>query len=336
MKQLQQYIMEVLGIEIQQEVIDKKGIEMLPLFLREIYRLYNASLFNQAFILVEKTDNEAFSVHQTEKHFNLIKGAYNRKIVLLTSEMSSLNRKRLVEKGINFIVPGKQLYLPDFLIDLREDFKKGKIKPQKLKLLPSAQFILLYRILHRNEKPGIEDLSFKELASKLKYTPMAITFAAENLMQLEICNIVGEKEKYLRFNVENREMWHDLDQRKLLLNPVIKKIYVDEIPENIHLLHCNMSALPEYSDMNPSRQEYFSIEKNMFYSLLKSNALINTNKHEGKYCLEIWKYNSLKLVEKLFNDSNVVDPLSLYLSLKDNKDERIEMSLEQIIQKFIW
>jgi hypothetical protein len=31
-----------------------------------------------------------------------------------------------------------------------------------------------------------------------------------------------------------------------------------------------------------------------------------------------------------------VDPLSLYLSLKDNPDERIEMALEQIINKYIW
>jgi len=32
----------------------------------------------------------------------------------------------------------------------------------------------------------------------------------------------------------------------------------------------------------------------------------------------------------------VVDPLSLYLSLKEGRDERVEMALEQIIKKFIW
>jgi hypothetical protein len=32
----------------------------------------------------------------------------------------------------------------------------------------------------------------------------------------------------------------------------------------------------------------------------------------------------------------VVDPLSLYLSVKDSRDERIEMALDQILKKYIW
>ena len=36
------------------------------------------------------------------------------------------------------------------------------------------------------------------------------------------------------------------------------------------------------------------------------------------------------------NDIAVVDPLSLYLSLKDSTDERIEMALEKIIKDYIW
>jgi hypothetical protein len=41
-------------------------------------------------------------------------------------------------------------------------------------------------------------------------------------------------------------------------------------------------------------------------------------------------------VDELPNDMAVVDPLSLYLSVKESRDERIEMALEQILEKFIW
>ena len=67
----------------------------------------------------------------------------------------------------------------------------------------------------------------------------------------------------------------------------------------------------------------------------KNNGLINANNREGKYAIEVWKYNPKTLVEDVFNENSVVDPLSLYLSLKDNQDERIEMALEQIIEKYI-
>lgn len=32
----------------------------------------------------------------------------------------------------------------------------------------------------------------------------------------------------------------------------------------------------------------------------------------------------------------VVDPLSLYLSVQDKSDERIEMALDQILKKYVW
>jgi hypothetical protein len=101
-------------------------------------------------------------------------------------------------------------------------------------------------------------------------------------------------------------------------------------------LNCNASALPEYTDLNPSRQEYLAIEKTVFYGLQKSNALVNPNDYEGRYALEVWKYNPMVLVDELPNDRPVVDPLSLYLSVKDSTDERIEMVLDKILEKFIW
>jgi hypothetical protein len=334
MKELKQYIQKILGIDLKCELIHKKELGMLPLFISETYRLYNASLFNFAFILVEKIDPTDLSILQTDKHLKLICNALDKKVVMLASEVNSLNRKRLIEKGINFIIPEKQLFLPDFLIDLKEDFRKEK--NTKVGLLPSAQFIVLFRILQRNDKIKIEELSFKELATILNYTPMAISDAAKNLKLHEVCTIVGEKEKYLRFNNNIADMWNNLEQRKLLANPVIRKVYVDNINEAMNLFLCNYSALPEYTDMNPSHQKYYAIEKNKFYKLIKKNALLNQNDKEGKFCLEVWKYCPKVLANKLQNESMSVDPLSLYLSLKDNKDERTEMALEQIIENYIW
>ncbi len=91
--------------------------------------------------------------------------------------MTAINRGRLIQKGMNFIVPGKQLFLPDMLLDLRENFNERSSRKNKEKLLTSAQYILLYHMLHRYEKVQLTDLSFKELAVKIGYTQVAISNA---------------------------------------------------------------------------------------------------------------------------------------------------------------
>ncbi len=74
----------------------------------------------------------------------------------------------------------------------------------------------------------------------------------------------------------------------------------------------------------------------MFYKLQKTNTLVNPNENEGRYCLEVWKYSPKILVGELPHETPVVDPLSLYLSYKNSHDERVEMALEKIIEKYIW
>jgi len=331
MQGLKEYIKHTLGAEIKTDNINGNQLNSLPFFIKEAYNFYRATFYGQEFILVEVKEEKPYTTLQIEKNLQQIKNGLKTKIVLVAENITAINRKRLIEKGVNFIVPGKQLFLPDLLIDLRENFRTGERNRQKEKLLPSAQFILLYKILHRQE--NFEQKSFKELAEKFGYTQMAITNAVENLRYHELCRVEGGKEKNIYFDKEIAHLWHDA--LPLMINPVLKRVYVDDKPQKPFLLMCNVSALPEYSNMSPSNQQYYAIEKNLFYSLERAGQWENLNEDEGRYCLEIWKYDPMRLAEKITEDGNV-DPLSLYLSLKDTNDERIEMALDTIIEKNIW
>jgi len=335
MKQLRQYIYETLGTEIQPEPIAKEQLNKMPLYINETYNLFDLVLFNQNLLLAEQKQVNNFSISQTEKHFDFLKNTFSKKVVFILAEITAINRKRLIEKGINFIVPNKQIYLPELLLDLRESFSNPKTKRKTEKLLPSAQFLLIYHILHRNDGWQIEEHSFKEIAKKTGYTAMAITNAVENLKYHEIIEIKGEKEKFIRFINDRHEIWDNAVRRDLLINPVLKQVFADN-KTNVFMLQSNASALSEYSDMNPSKQKFYAMEKNKFYGLEKINLLSSTNYYEGEYCFEIWKYNPETLVGNQPNNAQVVDPLSLYLSLRESKDERIEMALEQLINKVEW
>src|SRR5690606_29030631 len=121
-------------------------------------------------------------------------------------------------------------------------------REKKETLLPSAQFLLIYHMLHRYEKNWqLERHSFKEIAERTGYTAMAITKAVENLKYFELIEVTGQKEKFIRFRLERHQLWRTAEHNKILINPVIKRVFVDAKPKDA-FLYSNTSALPEYSE----------------------------------------------------------------------------------------
>lgn len=333
MRELAKYIEDTIGVEIKTAPVPKNQLGNIPLYISASYKLYRAELMGHKLILAEPVMPDDLSILQTQKNFHLLKEYTGHPVVLVVLALQAYNRKRLVESKVNFIVPGKQLYLPELLMDMRETFPR--VKSKKRKLIPTAQFLLIYHILHRDKSQDIEQYPFKDLAKKMGYTAMAISKAVDNLDNNGLIRVEGSKEKNIHFNMDRKELWDLIMSKDLWIDPVIKRMYVEDLPKNV-FLKCNESALPAYSEMNPSRQLYYAIEKTAFYALQRNNELTNLNDYGGRYCLEVWKYNPVILVDELNANNTVVDPLSLYLSLKEIHDERIEMALEQIIKEFIW
>lgn len=304
------------------------------MYLKEGYRWQQALLEDRPCLFAEMKTRNDFGIAQMDKHFHQVQQVVGLPVIAVFPELEAFNRKRLTERHIAFVVPGKQMYIPEFFIDLKEYGRMAK--KEHARLTPMGQMLFLFHILDKTQSRAIENKTFKELAPMLGTYPMGITRAVENLKHHQLIEVTGEKEKYIRFTADKPQLWRLTKEKDILINPVLKRVYVDEKPKGARLYYCNMSALAEYTDMNPGDQDFYAIEKSIFYTLQKNKALTNINEHEGKYCVEVWKYNPEKLAEALAGKMPVVDPLSLYLSLEESTDERIELALEQLIKKALW
>jgi len=67
-------------------------------------------------------------------------------------------------------------------------------------------------------------------------------------------------------------------EQNLLVNPVMKTVFVDETPKELVLIRSNISALSEYSDLNESTQQFYAVEKTVFYELKKNSRIKNPNR----------------------------------------------------------
>lgn len=329
MDKLKGYIYELLGQEIELNKLPHNTLNKLPFLFRNNYEFYSTKISNRELIFLVLDKKGTFNAQQLRKQFEIIRSIFNKPVVIITDDITAVNRKRLIDNKISFISPGKQMFLTELLVDF-QDFNKKEDFRKNIKLLPSAQVFVLYHILHRED--DLSQYAFKELAEKFQYTQTGITKAVKNLKDLDLIEITGTKEKNIVFEKNIPKLWKQAED--LFVNPVFKTVYTDKKPEG--LLHSNTTALEEYTDMNPSIQKYFAIERPHFYELKKAKQFTNLNQENGNYALEVWKYNP-EIIAKGITQKNNIDPLSLYLSLKDGFiDERIDMALDQIIKIYIW
>ena len=110
-------------------------------------------------------DNDR-SAANIQKHFEQVRGKWDGEIIYARDQVTSLDRKRLIDRKIPFVVPGNQIYLPMLGIDLREHFRR--IRDEVTRFSPATQAAVL--LLLNNPKARTYDS--KKLADQLGYSKM--------------------------------------------------------------------------------------------------------------------------------------------------------------------
>ena len=317
MDDLKKYLKEALGIEAEIFPLKPEKFKALPVYLTSEYDIQRFVLYRKDFLLVFVKGN--FTTDRLRKHLDTIRAEFNTNTIAVISQLEAYKRLRLIEKKIPFIIPGKQMYLPDLLIDLKEFGTKPKEQPQALP--PATQLLLLYHL----QVESLESINLKGIAEKLLYDAMTITRAAYYLHNIGLCTLQGTKEKLLHFESANAELWEKAEP--MMNNPVKKTVYYSGWVTGDNMYKSNINALAHYTDLNDDVIEYYAVRPGYIRQMSGVNPK-KTGPLEGNICIEEWKYNPWLLTKSKF-----VDPLSLYLCFRNKPDERIEMALEQIIKK---
>ncbi|PKP20804.1 MAG: hypothetical protein CVU05_08220 [Bacteroidetes bacterium HGW-Bacteroidetes-21] len=316
------YIKNVVNVDVDVTKVSNENLRKLPFVISGMYAFCFAKFFDKPITLMFVNQGET-TVDRIRNHTIIVQDAWNKTVVVVFDNMESYTRKRLIEKKVPFIIPGKQMYLPDLLIDLKE---YATAKPEQTGVIqPAAQFLLIYHLLSGHT----ENMNMKTVAENLSLMPMTITRAAYNLYNTGLCEIIGTKDKFIVFDEDKRRLW---DKALPLLTSPIKKVnyYTGWIKEK-QLRRSNFNALAHYTDINDDPIEYYATTSKIFKHLEGVNFK-RTGKIVGNICVEEWKYNPAILAK----NSEYVDPLSLYLCFKEDKDERTEAAMEQLIEDLKW
>lgn len=318
-KSLKSYLNEALSISV--NVHPWKNPDNIPFFLIDSYEFYKFSILEQSCLLMVPKEDIEITPGLVGKHYNQVQKNCNDWIIYAQSSLSSYNRKRLIEHGIPFIIPGNQMYLPQLGIDLREHFRKLQSKEHK-PFSPAAQAVIIYALVRQTN----EKLTSSLLAEKLGYTLMTINRIFVELKAVQ----VGE------FFQEGRERWWTFSNKQalwkktapLLRSPVKKRIW---LKNNQPKIIAGLTALSHFSSLAPPLLPVFATSTYQWETWKKLGLKELPSTDGADVELEIWYYNPT-----FFATNGFVDPFSLYLSLKSSQDERIESALKELMEKIEW
>lgn len=294
-----------------------------PIFLRSSYNFYEMAILGRQCILIEVID-EMPNIEQILKHIKQIKKLTDRQIVLFYKEITRYRRKSLIENGISFVIEDGQMYLPFLGLDLK---KVNENVERKVKAFTTpAQVAFLYFLYHKNDV-----VNTTEFAQKMGYNLMTASRALNELYHAHLLTYeIGGKTERSKEYTRIPDPDYFLKGRQYLKKPVKKIIYTKKKPSGA--LTAGLEALGNLSMINPPGHPVMAIEKNQLdkeqIEIVKNKDLI---KDTQLVELQLWDYDP-----KLFSDENHVDLLSLYASVKDETDDRVEQALEEVLRGEPW
>ncbi len=323
---LEDYLVNSLGITA--SIDEWVGSGSLPQILKGNYTILHSKISGiDCLFLVPGNDFDP-TPGALEKHIDLLKRSWNGQVVFVPSAISSYKRKRLIQRSIPFIVPTKQMYLPALGLALHELFP-GKSRCAEM-LSPSAQLLVIAAVLGMK----VNDFPLSDLAKKLGYQAMTMTRVSRELDCAGLARLEtrGRDRRMTWLAGDAKSLWESALNR--LSSPVGRRIWVSEAGIQGNLLLSGLSALSAYSMLASPGNTAVAVHRTELSRFLQEHSLQVIDQSEtdsDSVEIEVWKYSPAVLATE-----GKVDRLSLFLSLRESADERVQEALSEMMRDLKW
>ena len=312
-KQLEKYF----GCKV--KIAEYKNKLPLPIFMtmRDIMMV---EIYGVNFVIIDVMKETELSVAAMKKQ----KAKYEEALQCPVAYEVALNnvsmRNALVKSGVPFVnLPGN-VFLPFMGIVLQDVYRKQLVKADKM--MPATQMVFL-ELLYSDEESVLKS----EVANKLNLTKTSITRATAQLEEMGLIRqMKSGTEIAIKRNYSRKEYYENA--KGYLINPIQKVITIMRYEATFESFSAGETALSQESELNPPRIEERAIYKGE--EVVDQLEIVDARSEDPDDCLKIqlWKYNP-----SYFAREGRVDPVSLACTFKGNEDERIEMSIEELLEE---
>ena len=307
-KQIEAYIQRCLQVSVRLAKPTKKQIDALPMIISGAFELMVAELYNKHIVFAQDKTG-TYTPVQLKKVANLIGEKWETNCVFVYEQISGYNQTRMIQQGLNFIVVGKLMYMPELLIDMRPIRKAFDLRQ---KMPPTAQMIVLYHL----ERELIVEQQISDIADKMRVSYATCNKAISWLRGHGLAHETKEgKLKLISLDADKHEVWEKA--LEYMYSPVEKVMYAAQETGMLS----GYNALAHYTHLVRTDERVYA-----WFGKIPATFSPEENAVE----MQIWRYNP-----GVLSEDGVVDPLSLYLTLREDEDERVSMEMEEMIRKIL-
>jgi len=315
MKELTKYIKKITGLEPVFKPVQIEALKQLPFFMRKGFRFYMGELAGSVMLFLYPEEKEIPAPKQLQAQVEKIEEVYGNNAVLVLEHVEPYMRNQLMQKRMAFVVPNEQIYIPWMFISLDER-KRMKLAHVET-FYPATQTLLIYHLW----KQPLNGLNLKEIAAHLDYTAMTVTRAVRELEAADVCTTRGGRQKMVEFEGTNQEVWERA--KPYMKNPVQKELKGVFIGNTGKWKVAGINALAAYTNLDSSYDNSFAVKKEEY--IKQDQTAMAAEPEEGT--IQLWNYDPDVLAK-----DRIADPFSVYLSLKDHEDERVQIALEEMME----
>ena len=326
-QQTVRYLNQVLGGEGVRVAPSGKTAQ-LPYFLQDTYEVLPGELLGQPITLACVKGRQPLAAQQVDQHAKRLRELLHAPVIIALPEVAPGERKQLIAHGVAFVVPDRQLFAPQMGMILTERFGAEPRREQEL-ASPATQALLVWFLNHH---PVTETWHPFQEAAALGYAGMTATRAIRELLQFNLFELeVRGRAKYLKLNGSRRELWEMAKPH--LRTPVLRTMwtYDQRILQVTGVRWAGESALALQTMVNEPQQQVVAMTAEAAQRAKQAGIFFEPREIADGIAVQVWRYEpGMQAKER------AVDPLSLWLSLRDNRDDRIQMALDEIQEKFLW
>ena len=324
------YLLQTLGEDLLSEGA-WEGTVNLPRYILQTYEIRKAKLSNnQVLLITNKEGTQALSA--LIKQRALIERVAGIPVIWIGESIQGYVRKEMIAQRAPFIIPFKQAYLPLLGIQFQE--RELARRPETQDKLQVATQVFVINVL-LNNLPN--KLNAKELALSMGYSLMTMTRIKNELLEHSwLDREVYQKDGLLQLGIKDIALWEAT--KPYMQNPIRKRLWIRSPTQSIgELPLAGLSALTIQTLLGEPANVVRAVGESDWRKLekeLDANQVL-PEQIDGALELEIWRYAPQRV--KISNAQewdqvhSFIDPYSLCLSLEQIDDDRVKLSLKELM-----
>lgn len=308
-------------------------IKGLPIWMREnihILEVPTQGVGGAIYLIIPKP---RVAFEHLMRIYQILQDKLGPLVLVIADRMPPKHRPLLVKFRIPFIYKNESVFVPNLGLKIGnlkkfEDHPKTELAPKKEELTPFALKILAGFLTNQIPQEFTHKNLLETLQDKTKLSASKLSPALIELTERELLNAHGAGPTKTYTQENHQRIWEKL--LSLPLAPLFREVEANYLPKPLGAyVVAGEAALASYSNLAHPNKNIIAVTTSEFRLSFQSVSKKSLAQESQITALvQIWKEDPA-----LFAIKGVQNPIEVFFTLQKNPDERVQLSLDEMLEK---